>query len=157
MHSGKTGPPKLHQSTETKISEWLSYACNFFSNYMNTQFMEMWSKRSPPWASKTFYQGNGTRTKGKQMLMSCPKPQNIFTAKIALKLTGPGTWYQLNIFQRFGSQGTSFKQQNTRYTWLGAFLLVAINVDNMTLTISAIGEMELGHSPENTIQNEWHT
>lgn len=39
-----------------------------------------------------------------------------------------------------------------RYTWLGAFLLVAINVDNMTLTISAIGEMELGHSPENTIK-----
>lgn len=41
-----------------------------------------------------------------------------------------------------------------RYTWLGAFLLVAINVDNMTLIISTIGETELGHSPENTIKNE---
>lgn len=53
-----------------------------------------------------FNQGNGTRTKGKQMLMSCPKPQNIIIAKIALKLTGLGTWYLLNIFQCYGLQGT---------------------------------------------------
>lgn len=47
--------------------------------------------------------------------------------------------------------------KNMRYTWLGAFLLVAINVDNMTLTISAIGEKELGHSPESTIKNAWQS
>lgn len=63
-------------------------------------------KGHPLGHQRLFCQGNGTRTKGKQMLMSCPKPQNIFIAKIALKLTGPGTWYQLNIFQSYGLQGT---------------------------------------------------
>lgn len=40
------------------------------------------------------------------MLLSHIKPQKIFIAKITLKLTEPGTWYQLNIFQSYGLQGT---------------------------------------------------
>lgn len=43
-------------------------------------------------------------------------------------------------------------KRNVKYTWLGVFYLAVINVDNMTLIISTTEEMELGHSPENTMK-----